>query len=56
MLKIDDYAYTNALKHVHPAEKVGFALAFLLFTIMTKNLIIALHNLYSNEYMFGFNC
>ena len=42
MLKIDDYAYTNALKHVHPAEKVGFALAFLLFTIMTKILIIAL--------------
>ena len=41
MLKIDDYAYTNALKHVHPAEKVGFALAFLLFTIMTKILIIA---------------
>lgn len=41
MIRIDDYAYTNALKHIHPAEKVGFALSFLFFTIITKNLMIA---------------
>lgn len=41
MLKIDDYAYTSALKNVHPIEKVGFTFSFLLFTIMTKNLLIA---------------
>lgn len=41
MLKIDDYAYTSALKDVHPVEKVGFAFAYLLFTIITKNICIA---------------
>jgi cobalt/nickel transport system permease protein len=41
MLKIDDYAYTNALKDVHPIEKVGFAFSYLLFTIITKNICIA---------------
>lgn len=41
MLKIDDYAYTSALRNVHPIEKVGFTFSFLLFTIMTKNLLIA---------------
>ncbi|MBO1511395.1 cobalt ECF transporter T component CbiQ [Metabacillus bambusae] len=41
MLRIDDYAYTNALKHIHPAEKVGFAFSFLLFTIITKNVVIS---------------
>jgi cobalt/nickel transport system permease protein len=41
MLKIDDYAYSNALRIVHPVEKVGFAFSFLLFTIMTKNFLIA---------------
>ncbi|RBW67875.1 cobalt ECF transporter T component CbiQ [Bacillus taeanensis] len=41
MLKIDDYAYSSVLKDVHPVEKVGFAFAFLLFTIITKNMFIA---------------
>jgi len=41
MLKIDQYAYINGLKHVHPAEKVAFAFVFLLFTIITKNKSIA---------------
>lgn len=42
MLKIDDYAYTNALRHVHPIEKVGFTITFLFFTIITKNVVIGL--------------
>ncbi|WP_299091629.1 cobalt ECF transporter T component CbiQ [uncultured Metabacillus sp.] len=42
MLKIDDYAYSNRLKHVHPAEKVGFVMTFLMFTIITKNVVIAM--------------
>lgn len=41
MLKINDYAYISPLKDVHPTEKVVFALSALLFTILTKNLIIA---------------
>ena len=41
MVKIGDYAYTNALRNVHPMEKVAFSFSFLLFTIATKNLYIA---------------
>ncbi len=41
MLRIDDYAYKNELKHIHPVEKVGFAFSFLLFTIITKSVVIA---------------
>ncbi|KON90053.1 hypothetical protein AF332_26760 [Sporosarcina globispora] len=41
MIKIDYYAYTSGLKDVHPVEKVSFALTFLLFTIITKNIWVA---------------
>ncbi|WP_163100125.1 cobalt ECF transporter T component CbiQ [Peribacillus alkalitolerans] len=41
MIKIDDYAYTSGLKNVHPIEKVSFALIFLFFTIVSKNVIVA---------------
>lgn len=41
MIKIDDYAYISGLKDVHPVEKLSFALIFLLFTILTKNIWVA---------------
>ncbi|MEH7012532.1 cobalt ECF transporter T component CbiQ [Neobacillus niacini] len=41
MIKIDDYAYTSGLKDVHPVEKVSFALIFLFFTILSKNISVA---------------
>ncbi|WP_158638648.1 cobalt ECF transporter T component CbiQ [Metabacillus litoralis] len=40
MLRIDQYAYTNALKNVHPAEKCIMAISFLFFSILSKNLYI----------------
>ncbi|WHY03347.1 cobalt ECF transporter T component CbiQ [Neobacillus sp. DY30] len=41
MIKIDDYAYSSGLKDVHPVEKVSFALIFLFFTILSKNISVA---------------
>jgi cobalt/nickel transport system permease protein len=41
MIKIDDYAYTSGLKDVHPFEKVSFAVIFLFFTIVSKNVWVA---------------
>ena len=41
MIKIDDYAYISGLKDVHPVEKVSFALIFLFFTILSKNISVA---------------
>ncbi|EIT83846.1 cobalt ABC transporter inner membrane subunit CbiQ [Fictibacillus macauensis ZFHKF-1] len=42
MLKLQDYAYSNALRNVHPAEKTLFVMLFLLFTVATKNMYVAL--------------
>lgn len=40
MLQIDQYAHTNALSNVHPAEKCMLAISFLFFSILSKNLFI----------------
>ncbi|WP_226665315.1 cobalt ECF transporter T component CbiQ [Metabacillus litoralis] len=41
LLRIDQYAYTNSLKYVHPAEKSIIAFSFLFFSILTKSLYIS---------------
>ncbi len=42
MIGIHDYAYTSALKNVHPVEKSVFVLSFLFMTLITKNILIVL--------------
>ncbi|TWI59004.1 cobalt/nickel transport system permease protein [Halalkalibacter nanhaiisediminis] len=42
MLQIDKYAIMNGWHHIHPLEKIIFSFSFLLFTILTKSIIIAL--------------
>ncbi|MEW6274412.1 MAG: cobalt ECF transporter T component CbiQ [Bacillota bacterium] len=37
MLKIDQYAYTNKLRSVHPAEKLAFALVALAFCLASSS-------------------
>ncbi|WP_204952930.1 cobalt ECF transporter T component CbiQ [Metabacillus crassostreae] len=42
ILRIDQYANTNALKNVHPAEKCLLTISFLCFSILTENLLITI--------------
>ncbi|RID87447.1 cobalt ECF transporter T component CbiQ [Peribacillus asahii] len=42
MLLIDKYAYFNRLKHIHPVEKMTFALFLLLFALTVKDTIVSL--------------
>ncbi|WP_368634029.1 cobalt ECF transporter T component CbiQ [Kurthia gibsonii] len=42
MIPIDQYAYTNRLSNVHPLEKMVLALSFLLFAVITKDVLISL--------------
>lgn len=42
MLKIDEYAYSSRLKHIHPAEKAVLSAGCLLFSVITQNMWIAL--------------
>ena len=42
MLLIDKYAYFNRLKHIHPIEKMTFALCLLLFALTVKDTIVSL--------------
>jgi len=40
MIYIDKYAYFNALKDVHPAEKFAFAILTMLITVSSDSLIV----------------
>lgn len=42
MLLIDQYAYINQLKSVHPAEKMAFTFSLLLFSTIIRDELIAL--------------
>ncbi|MFS0645812.1 cobalt ECF transporter T component CbiQ [Siminovitchia sp. 179-K 8D1 HS] len=42
MLQIDQYAYMNSYRNIHPLEKGLFACLFLLFCLLTKNVTVAL--------------
>jgi len=42
MLLIDKYAYFNRLKHIHPVEKMTFALCLLLFALTVKDTVVSL--------------
>ncbi|MEK4536139.1 cobalt ECF transporter T component CbiQ [Peribacillus sp. FSL K6-1552] len=42
MLLIDKYAYFNRLKHVHPLEKMIFALSLLLFSLAVRDTTVSL--------------
>lgn len=42
MLQINQYAYMNAYRDIHPIEKGLFAILFLLFCLFTKNVAVAL--------------
>lgn len=42
MLQIDQYAYINSYRNIHPIEKGLFAFLFLLFCLLTKNVTVAL--------------
>ncbi|MDX8367324.1 cobalt ECF transporter T component CbiQ [Cytobacillus sp. IB215665] len=41
MLRIDQLAYLNQLRHVHPIEKAVFTFLFLFFCLITKSEVIA---------------
>ncbi|TYR80743.1 cobalt ECF transporter T component CbiQ [Priestia megaterium] len=42
MLLIDKYAYFNKLQHVHPIEKITFAIGFLLFSLIVQDVLVSL--------------
>lgn len=42
MLQIDKYSYTSPLRSIHPVEKAAFCLSYLLFSLITKSMEIAL--------------
>lgn len=42
MLLIDQYAYINQLKKVHPAEKMAFTFSLLLFSLIVRDELISL--------------
>lgn len=42
MLLIDKYAYMNGVRHIHPLEKMVFALSFLLFSLSVRDILISL--------------
>ncbi|WP_165820797.1 cobalt ECF transporter T component CbiQ [Pueribacillus theae] len=42
MLQIDQYAYINSYRNIHPIEKGLFAFLFLLFCLLTKNAAVAI--------------
>lgn len=42
MLQIDQYAYTNAFRNVHPVEKAVFVILFLMFSLLTKKVSVAI--------------
>ncbi|MCQ6274256.1 cobalt ECF transporter T component CbiQ [Bacillus sp. V3B] len=41
MLNIDQYAYTNALRDVHPVEKAVFSFSLLLFSLWSKSVWVS---------------
>ncbi|WP_367751439.1 cobalt ECF transporter T component CbiQ [Ammoniphilus sp. 3BR4] len=42
MLQVDKYSHTSPLRSIHPMEKAAFCLSYLLFSLITKSLSIAL--------------
>jgi cobalt/nickel transport system permease protein len=42
MLQIDQYAYINSYRNIHPIEKGLFTFIFLLFCLLTKNVAVAI--------------
>ncbi|WP_017728919.1 cobalt ECF transporter T component CbiQ [Halalkalibacterium ligniniphilum] len=46
MLQIDQLANINSYRNIHPVEKGLFALLFLLFCLLTKNVVVAFYTFF----------